>query len=339
MGKVSSVITTIEDEVTFMADPKVEFVSLVKHGANMTPFKVLKEEKLGGDSMNKVVQSILVRNDLPDDAFTKAMEGMSRKEVQQFDSYTKYEQLPATRLKEDSLIVLKHEEVEGAFLVVGELEDEVNKTGTLEVEVEKEAVDYATLDNLYSELYAMADIVGGAMRQENAGIEFRKSTILSAVDNFRAFAEVVLTNLSNPDAVVKAEDFPTFVFPFIVEKKEEAEVEKAEETVEKTEKTEETVEPKTEEVQTEAEQPVEVVEKEGNEILEAIGSLSTLVQELKGGLDDAKKATGDLAGKLDGVVQDVEKIKNTTLSSKSEAEEVEVEKAEKNIWAGSIFKG
>jgi len=38
-----------EADVTFLTDADVQFVSLVRHGANRSPFKVIKEEKEGGD--------------------------------------------------------------------------------------------------------------------------------------------------------------------------------------------------------------------------------------------------------------------------------------------------
>ena len=122
MAKVKEITTTIEDEVVFMVDPNVEFVSLVKYGANRAPFKVLKQEKETKEEsdMNKVVQSVLVRNDLSDEQIAKALEGIDRRDKKEFSTFTAYPQVPIAKVNEESLIVHKHEEVEGIFFVLGD---------------------------------------------------------------------------------------------------------------------------------------------------------------------------------------------------------------------------
>jgi len=213
MAKVKSITTTIEDEVVFMVNPNVEYVSLVKHGANRAPFKVLKAEKIKEESnMNKVVQSVLVRNDISDEDIAKALEGIDKRNEKLYSSFTAYPQISIEKVAIDSIVVTKHEEVEGIYFVLGDLAEGMKEGGTLMIDA-KEAVDYATMDNLYTELYAMADVVGGAMRQENADAEFRKTTILTTIDNFKAFAEVVLESLAEKkvEAGVKAADHPDLI--------------------------------------------------------------------------------------------------------------------------------
>ena len=193
------VTATIEQEVVFMVDPTVDFVSLVKHGANRAPFKILKSK--GGSKMNKVLQAILIRHGMPDDEVQKALEGMETKNVEKFDSYDSYIQVPMDQFKPESMAVVKADD--GVYSIFGEL-SEGSEKGKVVMDA-KQAVDYATMDSLYSELYAMADIVSGAMRQENAETSFRADTILKAIDNFRAYAEVVLQNISEQKAVKLAD--------------------------------------------------------------------------------------------------------------------------------------
>ena len=209
------ITTTIEDDVVFMVDPRVDFVSLVKHGANRAPFKILKSDK-GGSEMNKVLQAILIRHDTPDDAVQKALEGMEKSKVKKFDSYDSYIQVPLEQFEQGSMQVIKQED--GIFSVIGDL-SEGDEKGKIVMDV-KQAIDYATLDSLYSELYAMADIVSGAMRQENADTGFRADTILKAIDNFRAYAEVVLQNLGEQKAV-KLENHPHLAHPLVKQEAEE----------------------------------------------------------------------------------------------------------------------
>lgn len=329
--KVKTLTTTIEDEVVFMTDPTVEFVSLVKYGANRTPFKVLKEEK-EENGMKKVVQSILVSNNLTDEETAKALEGMSKKEAKEYSTYTSYPQLPLSRC-EDDLSVVKHEDIEGVYVVLGTLKEGESEQGTLVVNSEKEAVDYATLDNLYTELYAMADVVGGAMRQENAGVDFRKSTILTAIDNFRSFAEVVLNNLlgEKADSFINPENYPTLVYPLVQEKKEE----KEDKTDDK-----ETTTPEEDKKEEPTETPAESTPF----------SMEDLVSNLSGAFNTALTNFGDklieTLGKVEKQVKDqsdemkkeIDDLKSATISSKTEKEEETDTPKEEKIFKGVLFR-
>ena len=332
MSKVKTITTTIEDEVVFMTDPTVEFVSLVKYGANRTPFKVLKEEK-EESGMKKVVQSILVKNSLPKVETAKALEGMSRKEAKKYNTYTSYPQLPADRC-EENLSVVKHEDIDGVYVVLGTLKEGESEQGTLVVEA-KEAIDYATLDNLYTELYAMADVVGGAMRQETAGVDFRKSTILTAIDNFRSFAEVVLNNLSGEkaDAFINPENHPTLVYPLVQEEKKEKE--------EKTEPKE----PEDKEPETDKEETDDNASTENTPF-----SMDDLVQNLSGAFNTALSNFGDklieTLGKVEKQVKDqtdemkkeIDDLKTATISSKTEKEEEVDTPKEEKLFQGVLFR-
>ena len=322
--------TTVEDEITFMVDPKAEFVSLVKHGANRTPFKVLKAEKQKEDSnMNKVVQSVLVNNGLTDEDIAKALEGIDRRSKKEFSSFTAYPQVAMEKVNPDTVTVVKHEEVDGIYFVLGDLAEGASESGTLMVDA-KEAVDYATLDNLYVELYAMADVVGGAMRQESADAEFRKTTILKAIDNFRTFAEVVLESLSTEKLAkgINPEDHPTLVVDIIKEEEDK-----------KTEP--ETTPPdgnEPEDKKTEPEDPTtsldalatvfnETLEGFGNKLVESINSLS---KEVK----DSNKITQDSIIK---VSEGVDELKATAISSKSESDEEVVTEKNEGIFSSLFF--
>lgn len=50
-----------EEVVTFLADPDITYVSLVRHGANNTPFRIVKSHK--GGSMGKIIQAVMVPKD------------------------------------------------------------------------------------------------------------------------------------------------------------------------------------------------------------------------------------------------------------------------------------
>ena len=54
-------VTQREEVVTFLADPDITYVSLVRHGANNTPFRIVKGYK--GGAMNKIIQAVMVPKD------------------------------------------------------------------------------------------------------------------------------------------------------------------------------------------------------------------------------------------------------------------------------------
>lgn len=282
--------------------------------------------------MNKVVQSVLVRNDLSDEDIAKALEGIDKRDEKKFSTYTAYQQVSVHKCEEESLIVQKHEEVDGIFFVLGDLADGTGDAGTLQVEVnEKEAVDYATMDNLYSELYAMADVVGGAMRQENADADFRKTTILTTIDNFRAFAEVVLENLSEKMLAkgVNPEDHPDLVVDILhapaasneedeltdEEKKAKEEADKAAE-----EEAKKAAEAAASEGEGDSDAPkfdefisqfTDSLNNFGDKLVESITASTKEVQE-------SNKKTVEV---MDKVVEKVEEMQNTTVASKTEKDE------------------
>jgi hypothetical protein len=352
MSKVKEVTTTIEDEVVFMVDPKVEFVSLVKYGANRAPFKVIKTDKTKeDDNMNKVVQSVLVRNDLSDENIAKALEGIDKRDEQKFNTFTAYPQVPIAKVNEDTLIVQKHEEVDGIFFVLGDLAEGTGEHGTLQVDV-KEAVDYATMDNLYSELYAMADVVGGAMRQENADADFRKTTILTTIDNFRAFAEVVLENLSEKaiEKGVNAEDHPDLVVDILhtiqtAEVDDLTEDDEARKQAEAEAKAKEEADAAAATGAGEGEETPDLttVVSSFNEALNAfgdklIGAIGETTKEVSTSNKKVTETLETVAGKL-------EEIQNTTVTTKTEKEEEpddtgrQMPSQSDRLFKGAFFKG
>lgn len=349
MSKVKEITTTVEDVVTFMVDPTVEFVSLVKYGANRAPFKVIKNEKKEESNMNKVVQSVLVRNDLSDENITKALEGMDKRDEKHFSTFTAYPQVSVHKCKEDSLIVQKHDEVDGVYLVLGDLAEGTGDSGTLQIDV-KEAVDYATMDNLYSELYAMADVVGGAMRQENADADFRKTTILTTIDNFRAFAEVVLETLAEKmiAAGVNVTDHPKLVVDIL-----NAPVEKSDKETDEEKVVREEAEAK---AKAEADAAAgddgatsnvldfNAVVTSFNESLNNFGS--KLIDSITASTKEVQVSNAETMKVMDAVVKSVENINNTTLAVKSEKEEDEevvdtgrMPHKGSQVFKGSFFRG
>jgi hypothetical protein len=242
--------------------------------------------------------------------------------------------------------VQKHDEVDGVYFVLGDLAEGTGESGTLQIDV-KEAVDYATMDNLYSELYAMADVVGGAMRQENADADFRKTTILTTIDNFRAFAEVVLENLS-AEKLAKAvdpKDHPDLVVdilhaiadaPIVDLTGEENEDDKADAKAKDEEESGEASETGANQLD------FNEVVTQFNESLNNFGS--KLIESITASTKELQASNTETLKVIESVAKSVEKINNTTLSVKAEKDEEEVNDTgriahkESGVFRGSFFR-
>lgn len=353
MAKVKSITTTIEDEVVFMVDPTVEYVSLVKHGANRAPFKVLKGEKTKEETnMNKVVQSVLVRNDLSDEDVAKALEGIDKRDGKKYSSFTAYPQVSIEKVNAETVVVVKHEEVDGIYFVLGDLAEGASEGGTLVVDA-KEAVDYATMDNLYTELYAMADVVGGAMRQENADVKFRKNTILTAIDNFKSFAEVVLESLSAKklEKAVNPADHPKLVVDILnavapaAELTDDEKAKAAAKAVEEAAKA--AAEGLTDEEKAAAKAKAEADEVKPDAAFDAmVDKFNTslnlfgdkLVESIGAVGKEVKQSNEAIQTSIAKITEGVEEVKNTTLSMKSESDEEDnTDTDEKEVFKGVLF--
>ena len=199
--------------------------------------------------------------------------------------------------------------------------------------------------------FRMADVVGGAMRQENADADFRKTTILTTIDNFRAFAEVVLENLAEKaiEKGVNAEDHPELVVD-ILHASKKAEKNDDEETDEE-KKAREEAEAKAKEEADAAAAAAGEEEETGaldfnavvtsfNEALNNFGE--TLVATLGKQAEAAEESSAKTLAALEGVTSKLEEIQNTPIASKSEKEEQEDEPDDngRNISPKSaVFKG
>lgn len=332
-AKVKAITTTIEDTVVFMTQPDVQFVSLVKHGANRTPFKVLKHEK-EDSTMKKVVQSILVKNDLPKEQIEKALEGMSKKSATSFKTFTSYPQLSLDRCADGSFMTTKHSDIEGVYVILADLKEGESEKGTLQMDA-KEAIDYATLDNLYTELYAMADVVSGAMRQESAGTEFRKSTILTAIENFRNFAEVTLSSMDSEkaDTFIDPKNHPNLLFPFIKTEKADAK----DDDISEEEKTKAKVD---EDVKADADSPTEDADTKTDPlVVTALTNLATSLtnfgEQITSSLKEVKE---EIKSSNETLKSEISEIANTTVASKTETEEDNVDtKKKEGVFGGVLF--
>ena len=317
MAKVKSIIT--EADVAFMSDVSVEFVSLVGHAANRQPFKIIKGEVKGENAMPKqAIYSVLISKDTTEEQLQEVVKehkfSIDEKVENALEGYDVYKQI------EDNEVDLETKKMaaldDNSFIIVADLKEE-----SKEVPLEKE-MDYETMEKVADSLFAMMDIVLGAMRQPEAEGESRKEMIISAISNFTKYVEASLSTMKAEDVLadytINSEE---------IQKHIEAKLEKEEDDFEfDPDKFEEDL--KEEMIAKFTEMLEEKVKLVKEEVIQT-------EKELKDGLNDslneqfelyAKKE--DLEKELETVKAELDEIKNTTKSRNSELDE-EKKKADK----------
>ena len=195
MAKVKSFIT--EADIAFMTDVSVEYVSLVGHAANRQPFKIIKGEIKGDHVMPKqAIHSILVSKDVTEEKLQEIVTehnfSVETKVEDGLEGYVIYKQIEDNEVEFESRKMSAL--ADGVFAIVADLKEDSEKAG-----IEKEEMEYESLEKVADALFAMMDVVLGTMRQPQAEGQSRKDMIMSAVKNFTSYTEAVL-------ATVKAED-------------------------------------------------------------------------------------------------------------------------------------
>jgi len=218
---VKVITETKQKEVNLLEDAQIDYVSLVRHGANRMPFRVVKQEKLkGGDKedMTLAIQSIILPNgtSLSDMASIDGMGYLSEARTdakKEFDEYHRLDQLSTEKFDAKSFRVLR---VGKGFLLVGQLGEKAEVEGALTIGKEQaekiadiptspmesivgdpsvaaqQAMAIQFRDMFERELYAMLDVVNGSLKQAGTDAKKRKSTVLSAVDGFKSFLTFAL---------------------------------------------------------------------------------------------------------------------------------------------------
>lgn len=216
-----------EKKVAMLTDVDVSFVSLVRHGANQQPFRVLKKE--GGEAIEMkemlVVQSLLLPTGL-------AVSELAKKEglawlaeiktdfVKEHDGYSKLTQIPEDKVDLESIKLVKISS-EGAWALVGKLaegcvvenaltvgQDIVEKLEALmaipmDVAVAERSIPsiVITFRQLFErEMSNFFDIVYGVMNQTGQNTGTRKKMVMSAVEALKTFLSVGLDALGKESA-------------------------------------------------------------------------------------------------------------------------------------------
>jgi hypothetical protein len=204
---------TVDKEVTFLKDMSVEFVSLVRHGANQMPFRVIKSQQKGGESKAMmIIQSVLMPKHL-ELASIKEKEEMAwladanTEKGKDFEEYRTYQQETIDNFEASSIKMIKVHE-DGVWVLAGSAKDGAKLERSISLGNEEEAaakvlptspMDSALpadvsnaaavsfRDVFYKELDNMMAVITGVLNQRSGEAKKRKSAILNAIDAFRSF--------------------------------------------------------------------------------------------------------------------------------------------------------
>ena len=199
MKKISKDVITLPKETTvdFLKEPEVTFVSLVRHGANNTPFRVVKGNK--GEKMNKVVQAIRIEKDSKADLETLIGKDFRKDTVEKDDNYLIYEQVDKSACALDTKSVVAIDPENHVYAITYDLLVDEKEKGKKNLSDPPKTIvlkeDIKELDSwdVWSEMYAMMDLISGSMSQSNMKESDMKSTVLLAIDNFRSFCETIFS--------------------------------------------------------------------------------------------------------------------------------------------------
>lgn len=356
---------TVDKEIHFLVNVDPRFVSLVRHGANQQPFRVIKSHKGGGDNVGMIVQSILLPEGvtLEELAAKKELAWLAEAMADQTSDhggYSKLVQKGEDDFEKESLALVKLDD-SGAFAMVGKLIDpeqaknslalgvrEADKVldiqpSPMETPIAEEARPNFVVtfgEMFHKELSSFIDVVRGVLTQSSADPKKRKKTVLDALDAFKGFLAIGLDALGTEAAKVDADTTTTKEENPMFKDKDEftsAVTEILENTVpgmvaetlkaidEQAKETETTEEATTEEVTTEEVVTEETTPPEGE------SELAQTVKDLAATVDTLVKKQDELANQL-----------QTDPGSQETTEETVVEKEtteeDESVFAGILFK-
>ncbi len=189
--------------VVYLTEPEAHFVSLVKRGANRTPFHIAKQDK--ETEPMKIIHRIIAKKGT-DEAAIKAAVGEEASQLLKLDApvesgaFTVYEQHKAEAFKAESLEVVSLADDNSIICLCGELAkksegfiskllDKKEEKAGVEVPESMKAVKAEVLKGdfewiLFDELHAMGDAISGILGQQSSEQTDKVALIRAICDNF-----------------------------------------------------------------------------------------------------------------------------------------------------------
>lgn len=207
----------VQKEIGWLEGVDLSFVSLVRHGANREPFKILKSE---GDMNDLHIQSILLPKEQGtiDQIKEKLpwLHSAKSETPKVFQTYSEFVQRSKDDFEEVSFVKIPGVE---AYAVVGKLKADAVKDGLMvpgdwecpwettltASEVAPVPVNDTAADIFYDELDGFMSTVRGIMSQTGYDAQTRKDTVLSAYNALGAFLNMWLDAVGTASTAMKAD--------------------------------------------------------------------------------------------------------------------------------------
>ncbi len=357
VGKV--VRQEIEKEIVFLHDADIDFVSLVRHGANKQAFRIIKQEGGVTENMNKIIQAILLSNDMTMEKLSSISElgyltEAKTDEVVKFDHYKKYIQTDAKKFEKESLSLVRLSESGYAIvgklkidvddkdvLILGTSKEDTKTKNVMDVEVPSSGVMMTkTFGELFHrELTLFLDIVFGALRQSSTDSKKRKSTVMSAFDAFRNFVSMGLDTLGKAKVDIEKIE----VDKLTINKEEEMNEKEIQELITKTvsESVPESVTKSVESAMTPIKEIVEKLSKavEDKESMEK--KKDTKKEDAHSeseGMEKLAKTVAELTEKIEKIGNGLDTQPAASEKDDAEPDDVDREKGKESVFTGALFK-
>lgn len=207
------------DVVVYMTEPVARFVSLVKRGANRTPFHIVKHQK--ETATMKIIQRIVAKKGVDAEAIKAAVgeeasTALNLSAPVESGAFAVYDQHPEDAFKSDSMSVVSLSDDKSIIAICGEMieksEGFVEKLFAkksqqqgVSISDDVQPMDMEVLkadmgSAVWEEFYNMCDAVRGILGQSASEGKAKAELIKSVTDNF-------LKSVKTAVAVSKSEDF------------------------------------------------------------------------------------------------------------------------------------
>jgi hypothetical protein len=355
MGEIISKKEVVEEKfVEFLTDFEIEFVSLVDHGANRAPFKIIRSQtpsskkhpnKKGERRMLDVVQSVLVPAGVElRDLQSKVgwLHDVDSNKKEQFEFYAKYPCLNIERFDQTTFRIERLDD--GALALVGNLIEEDSKAIIFRSYLDKQTgIDsqgYAiTLRDLLSnELYNTVGAITSTLELSEMSIKDKKKAVDVALRAFQTYIEMGLDHASEGLQLRfdKADDKLAEVT------REDGDEKMSEEVIERVETSEEPVDIKALIESVLAEKVTELVERAIAEREAAIPPKEEIVRVEE---SPAVEVKVDISPELQAQIKTLEErlakfeAEDAELPPQSKTERVVVKKSDEpqSLWGGVLF--
>lgn len=210
----------MSDTVVYMTDPEARYVSLVKRGANRTPFRIVKEQKETG---MKIIQRIVAKKGTDVEAIKSAVgdeaaKALNLSEPKSAGDFTVYAQHPEEAFKTDSLEVVSLSDDNSVICLCGEMVEKSegfvskllakkSELNGIEVPASLRPLDAEVLkarleESVYAELDAMVGGIHSILRQSEGKASEKLQMCRSLCDNFIASVEMAFSTMKADDTVL-----------------------------------------------------------------------------------------------------------------------------------------